>query len=264
MQMICALLILQTPELPDRLMNLSPWLDNLSIPHEVVFGQLHEQRHRRFIKTHTPLDGIPRDPQVTYIVTARHPLDAFVSLCRHNEIIGPPPEPRLTGEPRPPEPPPPPMSREMMHDALLRWIAGDNDPRRALDSLPGFMWHLSVAWARRGESNVLLVHYDDLLADLEGQMRWLAGRLGIAVPEQDWPALIQAATFERMRGRAERLVPAPPEVVADSAAFFRRGTSGAGREILSDEEMTIYYASAARLTPPDLLKWLHSPFSLAG
>jgi hypothetical protein len=90
MQMICALLILQTPELPDRLMNLSPWLDNLSIPHEVVFGQLHEQRHRRFIKTHTPLDGIPRDPQVTYIVTARHPLDAFVSLCRHNEIIGPP------------------------------------------------------------------------------------------------------------------------------------------------------------------------------
>jgi hypothetical protein len=33
----------------------------------------------------------------------------------------------------------------MLHDALLRWIAGDNDPRRDLDSLAGFMWHLSDA-----------------------------------------------------------------------------------------------------------------------
>jgi aryl sulfotransferase len=297
-QMICALLIFQTPELPDRLWDLSPWLDNLGLPHEFVYAQLNEQRHRRFMKTHTPLDGIPRDPQVTYIVTARHPLDAFVSLCRHNEIIGAPPDipgpppgsagpppgsaapppgsgpqpvPQLAGEPRPPgppmrpppprrspRPPAPPMSREMLREALLRWIAGDDDPRRDLDSLAGFMWHLSDAWARRGEPNVLLVHYDDLLADLEGQMRWLAGRLGIAVPEQAWPALIQAAMLESMRDRADELIPAPPGLVADSAAFFRRGTSGAGREILSEEEMAGYYARAARLAPPDMLEWLHS------
>ena len=40
------------------------------------------------------------------------------------------------------------------------------------------MWHLSDAWARRGEPNVLLVHYDDLLADLEGQMRGSPGGSG--------------------------------------------------------------------------------------
>ena len=62
------------------------------MPHEFVYAQLAEQQHRRFIKTHTPLDGIPLDPRVTYIVTARHPLDTFVSLRRHNEIIGPPPD----------------------------------------------------------------------------------------------------------------------------------------------------------------------------
>ena len=281
MQMICALLIFQRPELPDRLWSLSPWLDNLGLPHEFVYAQLAEQRHRRFIKTHTPLDGIPRDPQVTYIVMARHPLDAFVSLCRHNEIIGPPqgsagppPAPPLTGEPgqpgprrpppppRPPAPPAPPKSPGMLHDALVRWIADDADPRRDLDSLPGFMWHLSDAWARRGEPNVLLVHYDNLLADLEGQMRWLAGRLGIAVPEQAWPALIRAATLGRMRDRADGLIPTPPGLVADSAAFFPRGTSGAGREILSDEEMAGYYSRAARLAAPDMLAWLHSPSSL--
>jgi aryl sulfotransferase len=156
------------------------------------------------------------------------------------------------------------MSREMLHDALLRWIAGDNDPRHDLDSLPGFMWHLSDAWARRGEPNVLLVHYDDLLARLEGQMRSLAARLGIAVPERAWPALVQAAMFERMRDRADELIPIPPGLVADSAAFFPRGTSGAGREILSDEEMAAYYARAARLAPPDLLEWLHSPSTPTG
>ena len=36
-----------------------------------------------------------------------------------------------------------------------------------MDSLPGVMWHLSDAWARRGEPNVVLVHYfNDLSTDL--------------------------------------------------------------------------------------------------
>jgi aryl sulfotransferase len=30
-----------------------------------VFADLEAQTHRRFIKTHTPLDGIPNDPTVT-------------------------------------------------------------------------------------------------------------------------------------------------------------------------------------------------------
>ena len=111
MQMICALLIFQTPELPEPLWQLSPWLDSQVVPHDLVYAQLAEQRHRRFIKTHTPLDGIPLDPRVTYIVTARHPLDTFVSLRRHNEIIGPPPDiigppPDRRGTPAGPERPP--------------------------------------------------------------------------------------------------------------------------------------------------------------
>ena len=52
-----------------------------------MYARLAEQPHRRFIKTHTPLDGIPLDPQVTYIVTARHPLDTFVSLRHHLDNI---------------------------------------------------------------------------------------------------------------------------------------------------------------------------------
>src|SRR4051794_30983229 len=79
-QMICALLVLQTTELPAPLATLSPWLDWLIVPRDRVVAELEAQRHRRFIKTHTPLDGIPIDPRATYVVVARHPLDLAVSL----------------------------------------------------------------------------------------------------------------------------------------------------------------------------------------
>jgi aryl sulfotransferase len=254
-QMICALLIFQTPELPVPLAELSPWLDHLIAPRGELYAQLAAQRHRRFIKTHTPLDGIPLDPRATYIVTARHPLDMAVSLYHQGGNIDRARVRRLTGQPEPPGPPRPPRP---LREWLLRWIASDADPRADLDSLPGVMWHLTDAWARRGEPNVLLVHYDELSADLDGQLRRLARRLGIAVPDQAWPVLVGAATFEAMRGSADKLVPTAG-ILKSNSAFFRRGTPGAGREVLSDEEMAGYRARVARLAPPDLVGWLHSP-----
>jgi hypothetical protein len=41
------------------------------------------QNHRRCIKTHTPFDGIPYDPDCTYIAVYRHPIDAHFSMRRH-------------------------------------------------------------------------------------------------------------------------------------------------------------------------------------
>src|SRR5262245_45886316 len=53
-QMICALLILQEPELPLPLDTLSPWIDMVTRARTEVFADLEAQRHRRFIKTRTP------------------------------------------------------------------------------------------------------------------------------------------------------------------------------------------------------------------
>jgi aryl sulfotransferase len=254
-QMICALLIFQTPDLPAPLAQLSPWLDHLIVSREQVYAELAAQEHRRFIKTHTPLDGIPLDPRATYIVTARDPLDMAVSLYHQGANIDRALLQKLTGEPGPATPG---RAPKPLRDWLLGWIARDDDPREQPDSLPGVMWHLSDAWARRAEPNVRLVHYDDLAADLAGQMRWLAGQLGITVAEETWPALARAASFEAMRSRADRLVPTAG-IFKDNAAFFRRGTSGAGREILTAAELAAYHARVAQLAPPDLLTWLHQP-----
>ena len=79
-QMICALLILQEPELPLPLDTLSPWIDMVTRARTDVFADLEAQTHRRFIKTHTPLDGIPNDPTVTYICVGRDPRDVGLSM----------------------------------------------------------------------------------------------------------------------------------------------------------------------------------------
>ncbi len=254
MQMICALLVFQEPEPPTPLAQLSPWVDWLVIPHDEVIERLTAQRHRRFVKTHTPLDGIPLHPEATYIVVGRHPLDMAVSLYHQGNNINRERVRELTGQPAPAKPRPP---RPPVRDWLLRWVGRESDPRVDMDSLPGVLWHLSDAWARRDQPNIVLVHYDDLLADLEGEMRRLAGLLGIEVPESKWPALVRAATLERMRAGAVQASPDTRGVLKDPAAFFRRGTSGAGEELLTSDELAAYHERTAAMAPADMLTWLH-------
>ena len=254
MQMICALLVFQTADLPAPLGELSPWLDWLITPRDEVYARLSAQPHRRFIKTHTPLDGIPLDSRATYLVVARHPLDMAVSLYHQGDNIDHARLRQLTGQPEPAARPGP---RPQLRDWLLDWIDDDASPREQMDSLPGVMWHLSDAWGRRSEANMILVHYEDLSADLAGEMHRLARLLGFAVPGKTWPALVRAATFEQMRASAGRFAPDPSGVLKDAAAFFRRGISGSGRELLTDDELARYHARTAQMAPPSLLTWLH-------
>jgi len=253
MQMICALLVFQTPSLPAPLSELSPWLDWLVSPRSEVYRRLSAQTHRRFVKTHTPLDGVPLDGRATYIVVARDPLDMAVSLYHQGGNLDRERIRRLAGAPEPSGPQP---VRPPVRDWLLAWVDREVTPQEQLDSLPGVMWHMSDAWARRNQENVVLVHYDDLCVDLEGEMRRVAALLGATVPEETWPSLVEAASLEHMRARADRLTPAPAGVLRDPEAFFRRGASGGGSELLTPEEMTHYRARVAQLAAPDLLAWL--------
>jgi aryl sulfotransferase len=256
MQMICALLIFQTPDLPAPLRELSPWLDWLVNNKDEVWARLEAQRHRRFIKTHTPLDGVPLHPEVTYIVVARHPLDAAESLYHQGDNLDRKRMRELSGQPEPTEPPEP---RLPLHDWLVDWIERDTRAEGDMDSLPGVMHHLSDAWARRLDPNVVLVHYDDLQADLDGRMRMLAARLDISIDETVWPSLVKAATFDEMQSNAEQLTPDVGGIFRYRAMFFRGGRSGSGAQLLSDGELRRYHARSTALAPADLLAWLHMP-----
>lgn len=252
MQTILLLLIHQHPELPAPLVEISPWLDHLAVPLEDVLEKLEAQDQRRVIKTHTPLDGIPIDPAATYVIVGRRPLDAAISFyhqvahnidrVRQAEVLGTAVEV--------PDPPP-------LNEWLGRWVEADADPLDPKESLPKVMWHLGDAWGRTQEGNVVLVHFDDLKNDLDKEARRLARRLDIDVPEDRWSALIQAATLDEMRARADRLTPDPAGLFKDKRAFFRSGESGAGAALLGEVGYARYLERSAQLAHPEMLAWLH-------
>ena len=119
MQMICALLVFpSSDELPlPASAQLSPWLDWVITPLEAVHSLLDSQQHRRIIETHTPLDGIPIEPGVTYIVVARHPLDMAVSLYHQGDNLDRARIRQLSGEAPTRE-----ASRPELREWLLAWI----------------------------------------------------------------------------------------------------------------------------------------------
>src|SRR3954447_13884664 len=192
-QMICALLILQESELPLPLDTLSPWIDMVNRSRRELFADLEAQTHRRFIKTHTPLDGIPNDPRVTYICVGRDPRDVALSMDRHidNTDIGAFLEARersaaIDGiELGPLHRPPPRPDGEW--DRFWQWVDDDTPSTHVGSSLRRTVEHVQTFRDAIDDLDVLFLHYDDLKADLEGQMRLVAARLGIDVDEPRWP-----------------------------------------------------------------------------
>jgi aryl sulfotransferase len=252
MQMICALLVFETPKLPRPLSELSPWLDWLAIRESDLFAALEHQQHRRFIKTHTPLDGLPLYDDVHYVVVARDPLDMAVSLYHQGGNLDRERIAELTGtELRPAR------TQIDLVTWMTNWIRWSGHYAENLDSLPGVMWHLSDAWERRDAHNVVLVHYDDLLANLPGEMARLVDELGFALDPDQVHSLAGEATFAAMKARSRELIPDRRGVIKDADQFFRHGRSGAGVTALPDTLLNEYAERTSQLAPAELLEWLH-------
>jgi aryl sulfotransferase len=264
-QMICALLVFQTPDFPRPLTEISPWFDMLTTGRSELIATLEAQPHRRFIKTHTPLDGLPLDDRVTYVCVGRDPRDAGFSWCNHVANLNM--EALLAarrnavaledlGEPLPDEPPvlPPTEIERFWH-----WVEDTRPATERLVSLATLFHHVRTFWpAMGGAPNLVLLHYDDLQTDLEGQMRYLAQRLGIDVPAQRWPELVPAARFTEMRRRADNLVPNGGNALwHDNAEFFHRGTSGQWRSRLNGDDLRRYHLRVAELNDPVVAGWVH-------
>jgi hypothetical protein len=258
MQMICALLIFQTPDLPRPLDELSVWVDMLTRSREDLASAIAAQRHRRFFKTHTPLDGLPFDERITYVCVGRDPRDAAISWDNHIAnsdfevvvglrvaAVGTEGMDRLA---------PPGEAPESPRDRFWAWVDTADD--EAVVGLPATVRHLTGFWQVRDRPNVVLVHYDDLKADLQGQMRRLAGRLRIDVPEQKWPELVRAATFDYMSSHAAQLTPGI-KMWRDPDRFFHRGTSGQWRRLLDADDLRRYADRVCALGAPDLVAWAH-------
>lgn len=262
-QRICALLIFQTPHLEKPLTTYSPWIDMLIQPVAEVHAELECQTHRRFIKTHTPFDGIPWDERVTYLCVGRDPRDVALSWDGHvtnsdrasflaardraigNEDIAE----MLEQQPTPPESP---------RNRYWDWIEDSVPATENASSLLATTHHLGSFWQERHRPNVAMLHYCDLKADLEGQMRRLASRLGIEVPEEKWPSLVKAATFDEMKREADKTAPGVTNSLwKDNGAFFRSGKVGEWRAMFDEGDDERYTARMRELAGDALASWIH-------
>ena len=244
-QQICLSFVHGLPELPAPLGELSPWVDWLTEPEEVLFSRLNAQPGRRVVKTHTPLDGVVIDPRATYVVVVRDPLDMAVSLYHQGDNLDRERIAELTGRNASAPLPHPPLS-----EWLVRWTTHEADPMLSMDSLAGVVHHAADAWARADGERVLVVRYEGLVADLEGQMRWLADRLGIMLDPQVWPSLVAGATFASMRSRAAERTPDQRGVLKDPAASLRRGSPGRAARSWPRKTSPPTSAESATCSPP--------------
>ena len=263
MQRLVALLVFDDTELSQPISKLSPWLDMQLAKRADVVALLEAQQHRRFIKTHTPFDGLPYDERVTYICVGRDPRDVAVSALHHLDnmdvqrfmaerqaavglhdlaefgIDGPPGE------------------RSSPQERLREWM--DDERPVSLMPLPFVLHHLRTFWDCRDEPNVALFHYNDLLRDLPGQMRRLADTLHIQVTDQRLAQLSTAGTFAAMKQRAADTAPNSDISLWHSTDdFFHRGTSGQWRDVFTADDLSHYDARIAALTTPELADWLHN------
>jgi aryl sulfotransferase len=236
--------------------SLSPWLDLRVPPKEVKLAALEAQRHRRFIKTHLPVDALVFSPDAKYIYVGRDGRDVVWSLYNHHantnddwyRLYNDTP-----GRVGPPLDRPPASIRQY----FLEWLEGDGYP------FWSFWDSVSSWWAIRHLPNVLFLHFADLKRDLQGQIRRVAAFLEIRLDEKTFDAAVRHCSFDYMKAHAEKHAPHRGRLYKGGArAFIHKGTNGRWRDVLSTEDCRRYEAAAEERLGWRCARWLAEGGSL--
>jgi aryl sulfotransferase len=244
MQSIVASVLFPTGDAPGPVLAISPWVEMQLGPASEVHANLAAQAHRRFMKSHTPADGIPWWDDTRYVFVARDGRDAFMSLCNHMEHFQEWLRDTLNAQAPEGVPQMPPWEGDV-HTFYERWL-----------EMPDlYFHHVASFWAERHRPNLLLVHYNDLKADLAGEMRRIAAFLGADVPEHAWPEVVARCTFERMREGEARMGNVDFIFKGGLKTFVFKGTNGRWRDVLTADELAVYDRRVAATFTPECAAW---------
>lgn len=229
---------------------MSPWID-LRIPaKEEKLAAVEAQTHRRFVKTHLPVDALVFSPNVKYIYIARDGRDVLWSMYNHhvngneeyyhvlNETPG------LVG-------PPMPRCDVPILEYFRRWLEQDGYPWWS------FWENIRTWWEIRDLPNVMLVHFGKLREDLSGEMRAIAKFLDIPIDESRWEDIVEHCTFDYMKNHAELVSPLGGSVwEGGGKTFINKGTNGRWRDTLTTEDIANYERTAVEQLGEDCARWL--------
>jgi aryl sulfotransferase len=249
MQQIVSQLIFDGAEgLP--LAELSPWIDMRVPSKDVKLPAVEAQTHRRFVKTHLPVDALVFSPKVKYIYIARDGRDVLWSMYNHhvkgnetyyqqlNETPG------LVG-------PPMPQCDVPVLEYFRRWLEQDGYPWWP------FWENIRTWWEIRDLPNVKLVHFANLQQNLAAEVRDIAKFLAIPVDDSRWDTIVEHCTFDYMKRHANTVSPAAGVLWEGGATtFINKGTNGRWRDTLTAEDIANYERTAIEQLGDACAHWL--------
>ncbi len=229
---------------------MSPWLDLRVPPKEVKLPAVEAQSHRRFLKTHLPVDALVYSPKAKYLYIGRDGRDVVWSLYNHHantndlfyEFLND--TPGRVG----PQIGRPPAS---IRNYFVEWMEGDGSP------FWSFWENIRSWWEIRHLPNLMLLHFNELKADLPGQIRRIAAFLEIPIDESRWPAILEHCSFDYMKANATKSVPLGGAVWDGGArTFINKGTNRRWRDTLTDDDCRRYEEAAQRALGEECAHWL--------
>jgi aryl sulfotransferase len=229
---------------------LSPWLDLRVPPKAVKLPAVAAQTHRRFIKTHLPVDALLYSPRAKYIYIARDGRDVVWSMYNHHATANDRWYQALNDTPGRVGPP---IERPTLpvRDYFLEWLERDGYP------FWSFWENVRSWWAIRPLPNLLVLHYRQLKTDLPGGIRRIADFLDIPVDQQRWPAIVEHCGFPYMKAHAAQCAPLGG-VFWDGGAesFVYKGINGRWRDVLTPQDCERYESVARRELGEECAHWL--------
>lgn len=229
---------------------MSPWLDLRVPPKDVKLPEVERQTHRRFLKTHLPVDALVFSPRAKYIYIGRDGRDVVWSMYNHHananefwyQALNDTP-----GRVGPPIEPPPDSVRQYFHD----WLERDGHP------FWPFWENVRSWWEIRDSPNVMLVHFASLKSDMPREIRRIASFLGISIDEARWDAILEHCGFDYMKAHATPSVPLGGAFWDGGAqTFVHKGTNGRWRDTLTAEDCGAYERKALTELGEDCANWL--------
>lgn len=257
MQGICSALVFQAPTPPVPQDALTPWLDANFAPIEVILELLESLKNRRYIKTHLPLDGVKFFDEIKYIFVGRDGKDVWMSMWNHWHNMQPDSIDELNNAPGR-QGPPLNHAPDDIGPAFDEWLSRGTFEWES-NGYPfwSHLHHAKTWWDYRHLPNIHFVHYEDLLKDLDGEMRRVSAYLDIPVNEEIWPTLVEAMTFKSMKANADHMAPGGTQGAwKDVSNFFHKGTNKRWQGVLTDEQVQKYDVLAKQELGDDLAQWL--------
>ncbi|XP_037786896.1 sulfotransferase 1C4-like isoform X2 [Penaeus monodon] len=175
----------------------------------------------RTMKTHLPFSLISPDvmehAKVVYV--ARNPKDTMVSYLHHHRLFR---EQEFVGS----------------LESFVDYFVKD-------DLVYGPYWlHLKEAWQRRDHPNLHFVFYEDLKADIKGELKKLDAFLGTGLSEDQLANVAKYTSFGEMKAREEKNLDKDymnndafvnQDVRKKDGGFFRQGKAGDWKNKLTPE-----------------------------